>query len=276
MDTSYLSASFFVIFLLLVILCDNPVQIEAGFVRSDIPRLSLDGLQLCQANCDSSDRIVGPTKMLYTRQHPWKIAQFPSKNIGFCKLGCQFFFTEFPTNITCRRSCDFAYRYKIPVQYSDIAEEAINECRDGCDIGLTVCQAGYYCNKGVMISCPAGRYREPVPDLSVGALQSALECFQCPYGRYRSRDKGKNANECTLCPIGKYANILGSILVSDCLRCPAGKHAEQEGMRLCKCITKDSCALTVRNARTTTKWFSLTEKDGIDFFRETIPFIGRW
>lgn len=208
--------------------------------------------------------------MIRTREHPWKIAQFPTKTIGFCKLGCQLFFTEFPTNITCRRSCDFAYRYKIPVEYSDIAEEAINECRDGCDIALTVCQAGYYCNHGEMISCPAGRYREAIPDLSVGSLKSALE------RSYRSREKGKSANECTLCPIGKYANILGSILVSDCLRCPAGKHAEQEGMRLCKCITKDSCALSVRNARKTSKWFSLNEKDGIDYFRETIPFMGRW
>jgi hypothetical protein len=162
--TSYLSVSLLVL-LLLVLLCCKPVQIEAGFVRSDIPRLPVDGLQLCQNNCESSDRVVGSTKMIQTRRHPWKIAQFPTKTIGFCKLGCQLFFTEFPTNITCRRSCDFAYRYKIPVEYSDIAEEAINECRDGCDIALTVCQAGYYCNHGEMISCPAGRYREAIPGI---------------------------------------------------------------------------------------------------------------
>lgn len=269
--------------LLLLLLLLLLSSTDAGFVPSEIPTLDLDGLYLCQENCVSSERLTGATKMLYTRQHPWKIAQYPSKQVGFCKLGCQLFFTEYPKNITCKRMCDFSYRYKIPVEYSDIAEEAIKECRDGCDIALAVCQAGYYCNNGQMIACPPGRYRDPIPDLSVGALKTAFECFPCPYGRYRFRDKGKNKEECTYCPIGKYANVLGSVLVSDCQRCPAGKHAEQTGMRLCKCITRDSCQLSVKrpgavDAKVREFFFVQTDslEYGIDYFRETIPFMGRW
>ena len=72
-------------------------------------------VELCQSNCQSSDRITGliskkkiqlfififhyylrkgPTKMTDTRPHPWKIALFPSTNGGFCKLGCQLFYVE--------------------------------------------------------------------------------------------------------------------------------------------------------------------------------------
>lgn len=40
------------------------------------------------------------------------------------------------------------------------------------------------------------------------------------------------------------ANVQGSVKESDCLRCPAGKNAEEEGQRLCKCITADSCDFT--------------------------------
>ena len=34
--------------------------------------------------------------MEFTKPHPWKVAQFPSKNDGFCKLGCQLFYVEVP------------------------------------------------------------------------------------------------------------------------------------------------------------------------------------
>ncbi|RYY86821.1 hypothetical protein EON63_05105 [archaeon] len=30
-------------------------------------------LELCQANCESSDRLTGPTRMTDTRPHPWKV-----------------------------------------------------------------------------------------------------------------------------------------------------------------------------------------------------------
>ncbi len=121
-----------------------------------------------------------------------------------------------------------------------------------------------------MLECPAGTYREPVTDVSVLALDRAHECTNCPYGRYRSATKGKNADECSKCPIGKYANVTGSIVVSDCQRCPAGKNAEEEGMRLCKCITPDSCDLTIDATEET--YF----ENGVDFYRESVPYIGRW
>ncbi len=225
-------------------------------------------LDLCQDNCVSSDRLVGPTKMEHTRPHPWKIAEFPTKNDGFCKLGCQIFYTEVPKLSTCHRLCDYFYRYKITNAYNDLAEEAKLECQDGCGIALQVCQAGYYCSTGNMLPCPAGTYREPVTDVSVLALEKSRSCTNCPYGRYRSATKGKSADDCAKCPIGKYANVTGSIVVSDCQRCPAGKNAEEEGMRLCKCITGDSCDLTVAGET----YF----KDGVDFNRETVPYIGRW
>lgn len=113
-------------------------------------------LELCQLNCVSDDRLTGPTKMQNTRPHPFKIAPFPTKLDQFCKLGCQLFFSEKPNNVTCKDSCDFSYRYRATDGYIDVAEEAILECRDGCDIALQVCQEGFYCRDGSMISCPSG------------------------------------------------------------------------------------------------------------------------
>jgi hypothetical protein len=225
-------------------------------------------LDLCQSNCGSSDRLVGPTKMLNTRPHPWKIAEYPTKQKGFCALGCQIFYNEVPRDENCFRLCDYFYRYNITVGYNDLAEEAKLECRDGCQIALQVCQAGYYCNLGTMLPCPAGTYRELVTDVSVVALSKAAECTKCPYGRYRETEKGKSADECTKCPIGTYANVTGSTQVSDCLRCPAGMNAEEEGQRLCKCITPGSCGSIIDGLEV----FS----NGVDYYRETVPFVGRW
>lgn len=231
-------------------------------------RTSNGQLDSCQANCASADRLTGPTRMLETLPHPWSIADFPSQFDGFCKLGCQLFYTETPRNTTCKRLCDYFYRYEVTTGYSDIAEEARLECQDGCDIGLSVCQAGYFCNDGIMSPCPAGTYREAVTDLSIVALTKATQCTLCPFGRYRSTNKGKSADECSKCPIGKFANVEGSIQVSDCQRCPAGTTAEEEGMRLCTCITEDSCDLEVLGQT----FFS----NDVDFYRESLPFIGRW
>lgn len=225
-------------------------------------------LELCQSNCASSDRLVGPTRMLDTRPHPWKIAEFPTKQQGFCALGCQLFYNEVPRNSTCKRLCNYFYRYKITVGYNDLAEEAKLECQDGCEIALQVCQAGYFCDSGVMLPCPAGTYREPVTDVSIVALDKAAVCTKCPFGRYRSTNKGKSADECTKCPIGTYANVTGSVKVSDCLRCPAGMNAEEEGQRLCKCITGDSCGTTIDKLE--------MYSNGIDYYRESVPFVGRW
>jgi len=158
--------------------------------------------------------------MIETKPHPWKLANFPTKQDGFCKLGCQFFFAERPNNVTCKNSCDYQYRTKTSVGYSDIIEEARLECRDGCDIALQVCQAGYSCGSGSMVACPPGTYREGIQNVSILALDTVTECLLCPTGRYRSIDKGKEPLSCSACPIGKYADKLGGITVSDCLRCP--------------------------------------------------------
>jgi hypothetical protein len=180
-------------------------------------------VDLCQTNCVSSDRLIGSTRMPETRTHSWAVAPFPATNGGFCKLGCQIFYNEVPKNTTCHRLCGYFYRYQITVDYSDLIEEARLECENGCNIGLQICQAGYYCNEGIMKPCPPGTYREPVVNVSVVALAEAAQCTPCPYGRYRSLAKGKSANDCSLCPVGTYANVTGSVRESDCQRCPAGK-----------------------------------------------------
>lgn len=232
-------------------------------------------LELCQDNCVSADRLVGPTKMPNTRPHPFKVAQFPTKQSQFCQLGCQMFYSEFPTNKTCKVACDYQYRYKLTNEYSDIAEEARLECRDGCEIALQVCRSGYYCNGGAMIACPPGKYRRPVPGVSINDLKTALSCVDCPPGRYRSLDKGVDISSCTKCPKGKYAAVTGGVLVSDCQRCPAGKFAEEEGMEQCKCITDESCDLPY--AALTAPLLNNTHyyANGVDFGRETVPYHGR-
>lgn len=232
----------------------------------------LDGLQLCQSNCGSSDRLTGPTRPPHTRTHPWKVASFPTTVISFCKLGCQYFFATKPTNETCIAACDHQYRYRVTTGYSDTAEVARLECEDGCRIALQVCQAGYYCTDGIMTPCPVGKFRESVSNISIVALHETHACINCPYGRYRALNKGKSANECSLCPVAKYANVTGSIKESDCLRCPAGKFASEEGSRLCKCIDSDSCDETVFVGDEEKTFY----KNDVDYYRETVPFIGRW
>lgn len=236
-------------------------------------------VQICQDNCKSSDRLVGPFRMTNTRPHPWSQAVFPTEKFGFCQMGCQFFFTEFPVISTCKRLCDYIYRYQITVSYSDLAETAISECRDGCDIALLVCNSGFYCTGGEMIPCPPGTYRQPIPNLSIVELNAATICAECPPGRYRPATKGKSPDDCSKCPLGKYAGVTGSVLVSDCKRCPAGKTAEQEGMEACKCINRDSCKLDqfklIDENRILYSYYD-DASGGVDFARETIPFIGRW
>jgi hypothetical protein len=109
-------------------------------------------------------------------------------------------------------------------------------------------------------------------DLRVDSLESVHTCVDCPFGRYREASKGKNADECTKCPKGKYANTTGNTSPDDCLRCPAGKWAEEEGMRLCKCITADSCDLEIDIETLPVRNYYL---DGVDYQRENIPFDGR-
>jgi hypothetical protein len=85
---------------------------------------------------------------------------------------------------------------------------------------------------------------------------------------------GKGPEECSKCPIGKYIDVEGSVDVADCKRCPAGKNAEEAGMPACKCITKDSCDMEVNGI---TYFNSVQNPRGeIDYYREGVPYIGRF
>lgn len=230
-------------------------------------------VELCQANCDSSDRLVGPTRMRDTLTHPWKVAEFPSASKEFCRLGCTYFFSMSPQNYTCKNVCGYSYRYQTTSKYSDIAEEAILECQDGCDIALLICQSGFYCANGEMLPCLAGSYREPTKiDLSIISLSAATTCTLCPAGRYLPSSKGKSPDSCKKCPLGKYADVTGSKVVSDCKRCPAGTTAEEEGMASCKFISPQSDDLQIKiDGFTPINYY----KNGVDYYRETIPYSGR-
>lgn len=229
---------------------------------------STSQLDLCRSNCASADRLTGPTRMPETRDHPWHTARYPATNTGFCQLGCTIFFNEVPRNTTCKKLCGYFYRYKVTTGYSDLITEALLECQDGCDIGLQVCQAGFFCNNGQMLPCPAGTYREPVKNVSIVALEEAKECTKCPFGRYRSTIRGKKADDCNLCPVGYYVNAIGSTSINECVRTPAGLVSQSMGMRLPTCITPDSCNVTING--------QIYFADGVDYYRETVPYIGRW
>ena len=73
------------------------------FILNSIIYVVDSQLELCQLNCITSDRLVGPTRMPDTRPHPYSEAEYPTPTQGFCKLGCQLFYTEVPKNTTCKR-----------------------------------------------------------------------------------------------------------------------------------------------------------------------------
>jgi len=204
----------------------------------------------------------------------------PNPYSGFCTAGCTFFFniavtsTEPAKLSTCMARCDETYRSKkhITVGYSDLADTARLECRDGCAIALARCQPGYKCTQtqmymeggvekyteGYMNICPPGTYR----DVSYDQVE---ECFDCPQGRYREDEKGRYMESCSQCPVGKYVNDTGSESILKCLRCPAGRFGKVPGLALCECITPASC-----NEPQEYESPADAEK------RATFPFIGRW
>lgn len=234
---------------------------------------NLDGVELCQSNCNSTtSRLVGPTQPTDTRPHPWITANLPLKGGEFCKLGCQLFFTELPYTVSCKANCEWFYRFDATDGYSNLAEKAKLECFDGCEIAYEVCQAGYYCTNQKLIPCAPGRYRGAVANITKAALSAVHTCLRCPYGTYRSSVLGTQSSDCTKCPVGTYLNATGSTAQTDCVRCPAGKWSDVEGMRFCKCIDAASCNLPITVGSDTTDYFN----DGVDFYRETIPFQGRW
>jgi len=97
----------------------------------------------------------------------------------------------------CTNKCDDFYAYNITVGYSDLAETARLECRDGCQIALKRCRPGYKCTQvvesfegsgifsdGSMEYCPTGTYRDV-------AYDTVEECVDCPQGKYREAKKGR-------------------------------------------------------------------------------------
>ncbi len=204
----------------------------------------------------------------------------PNPYSNFCKTGCTYFFSEIVTRerpvllSNCTAKCDFTYRSAehISVGYSDIAETARLECRDGCQIALKRCQPGYKCSQvapttnpdtgdttydGAMIICPPGTYR----DVSYDQVE---ECNDCPPGRYREFEKGRYMESCSQCPVGRYVNQTGSSSILQCNRCPAGRYGPEPGLALCECITTDSCE------------FPQDPSPQDSEKRETFPFEGRW
>ena len=198
----------------------------------------------------------------------------------FCALGCSYFFSthDMPsTLLTCTEKCDHEYRSKahITVHYSDLAETARLECRDGCQIALKRCQPGYKCTQTVMVAdpvsgddvgytegqmevCPPGTYR----DFSYEQVEA---CVDCPPGRYREAEKGRYMESCSKCPVGKYVNHTGSSSILECDRCPAGRFGRESGLAICTCITERSCQEPQTYA-------SPANADK----RESFPFEGRW
>ena len=43
---------------------------------------------------------------------------------AFCQAGCTFWYSDFPSNVTCKRKCDQTYKYDVGGGYSDLAEVA--------------------------------------------------------------------------------------------------------------------------------------------------------
>jgi hypothetical protein len=76
--------------------------------------------------------------------------------------------------------------------------------------------------------------------------------------------------DCSLCPAGKYANTTGNTSESNCLDCPAGRTSSNPGSRYCECITAESCDMPVQIGSEIIDFY----KNGIDYFRETVPYIG--
>ncbi|GMH80791.1 hypothetical protein TL16_g08696 [Triparma laevis f. inornata] len=204
----------------------------------------------------------------------------PNPFADFCKTGCTFFFsldatTSKPAYLSeCVAQCDFTYRSAehITIGYSDLAESARLECRDGCQIALARCQPGYRCTQadmymdggvekwvdGEMAICPPGTYR----DVDYGQVE---ECVECPRGRYREDEKGRYMESCAQCPIGTYVNSMGSSSILKCNRCPAGRFGKFPGLALCECINEKSCLEPP-------EFPSPADAEK----RQTFPFDGRW
>lgn len=77
--------------------------------------------------------------------------------------------------------------------------------------------------------------------------------------------------------LGNSTTAIAMLATDSCLTCPAGQVAEEAGMGLCKCIKNGnfgSCHLEVLLGLNTTIYYD--GEGGVDFFRESVPFVGRW
>lgn len=200
-------------------------------------------------------RPVKVTRPPNTQPYPFAIAPEPNTYPDFCQQGCVYWFSDSPNLPDCYSRCDHQYRFisaNSDVNYSDWAEVARWECRDGCDIAYLRCQPGYYCTDDQMIICPVGRYRD-------FEYNNVAECNLCPTGRYRDREGARKLEACSQCPQGYYVSTEGSTREGDCDRCPDGTFGPEPGLAICKNITKMSGLNKWRN-----------------YQRESVPFIGRW
>ena len=123
----------------------------SGFAGATLERCRRD----CRAAANETGQLesdgfhvrpVGPTRPPNTLVHPWLPAAgkttSPSKTAEFCEAGCSFFFAQHPSNVTCKSECNATYTYDVSVGYNDLAEVALYECYDGCDMALRRCQPG--------------------------------------------------------------------------------------------------------------------------------------
>mmetsp|Transcript_26319 Transcript_26319/g.52480 ORF Transcript_26319/g.52480 Transcript_26319/m.52480 type:complete len:453 (+) Transcript_26319:177-1535(+) len=212
----------------------------------------------------------------------------PNPFSKFCEAGCTFFFAGTPEPLPgggnaimlsqCTNECDSVYRSAahITVGYSDLAEAARLECRDGCQIALARCRPGYRCTQaemyeeggvekftdGKMEICPPGKFRD-------FSYDQVTQCVDCPAGRYREDEKGRYMETCSQCPVGRYVNSTGSNSILDCLRCPAGRFGKFPGLALCACINEKTCITDPTDP-------SYFESPANAERRETFPFEGRW
>jgi len=162
-----------------------------------------------------------------TRGQPWAVSP-PNADARYCQLGCAHYYANW-TLRGCNDQCDLAYFYKMDPGYSDRAQVARYECRDGCGIGHLRCQSGFYCTKGEMLRCAEGSYRDV-------DYHHTTSCDACPHGRYRETVGGRSIDACKKCSTGRYHDGVGAVSKDACLACPPGRFANEEGMQRCKCM----------------------------------------
>ncbi len=75
---------------------------------------------------DMPQRLVGPTTRdpSTVQMYPHALAAFPVESPEFCRLGCAFFFSEYPELDACGEQCDKYYETDTTMGVSDLGEKA--------------------------------------------------------------------------------------------------------------------------------------------------------